>query len=143
MQTRWTGLQDLAREMDRVRADAGCMKQAEALADRLIDKAEKSWIDLRYVVESYLFYRAVQNLMVAHGCNAFTIECFEFCVSRLPEKWTITPCLVHSLLKDRVFASAYESDLSALITMRLLQAVPDASPRQLGRMVGLEVKRIA
>jgi L-fucose isomerase-like protein len=127
MQTTWIGLNDLAAEMDRVLADATSRKQAEALADRLLAGAEKSWIDRQYVVASCLFYRAVQNLMLKHDCNAFTIECFEFCVSRLPEKWKITPCLIHSMLKDRGFASSCESDLSALITMHYLQAVADGS----------------
>jgi L-fucose isomerase-like protein len=127
LQTKWIALRELAQEMDRVLADAASQKQAEALADRLIAGAEKSWIDREYVVASCLFYRAVQNLMLQYNCNAFTIECFEFCVSRLPEKWKITPCLIHSLLKDRGFASACESDLSALITMHYLQAVADGS----------------
>ncbi len=127
MRTQWIGLQELAQEMDRVLEDSTSRKQAEVLADRLINEAEKSRIDRQYVVASCLFYRAVQNLMVRHNCNAFTIECFEFCVSRLPEKWKITPCLIHSLLKDRGFASSCESDLSALITMHYLQAVANAS----------------
>ena len=65
--------------------------------------------------------------MAKYGCNAFTIDCFDFCASRLPEKWTITPCLIHTLLKDRQIASACESDLSALLAMRMLMSVSNKS----------------
>jgi L-fucose isomerase-like protein len=65
--------------------------------------------------------------MSRHRCNAFTIECFEFCSSRLPEKWKVTPCLTHTLLKDDGFASSCEADLGALLSMRLLMSVSGKS----------------
>jgi L-fucose isomerase-like protein len=71
--------------------------------------------------------------MVRHGCNAFTIECFEFCSSRLPEEWKITPCLVHTLLKDEGFASSCEGDFPALLAMRLLMSISRKSSH-LGNM---------
>lgn len=71
--------------------------------------------------------------MVRHKCNAFTIECFELCSSRLPEQWKITPCLIHTLLKDQGHASSCEADLGALLAMRLLMSVSQKSSH-LGNM---------
>jgi L-fucose isomerase-like protein len=71
--------------------------------------------------------------MNLHECNAFTIECFEFCSSRLPEKWKITPCLVHTLLKDLGHASSCEADFGGLLSMRLLMSVAQKSSH-LGNM---------
>ena len=102
-------------------------ESAEQAADDLLRKADKSYIDRKYVVRSFQFYQTVQNLMRKYGCNAFTIDCFDFCASRLPEKWTITPCLIHTLMKDRQIASACESDLSALLAMRMLMSVSNKS----------------
>jgi L-fucose isomerase-like protein len=65
--------------------------------------------------------------MDTHSCNAFTIECFEFCSSRLPENWKITPCLVHTLFKDIGIASSCEGDLGALLATRLLLSVSGKS----------------
>lgn len=125
VKTTQLGLKEFAREMDRVRTDEKLEQQAAEMADRLIRGAEKSWIDRKYVIASCQFYRAVQNLMRQHGCNAFTIECFQLCSSQLPEKWKVTPCLIHTLLKDQCIASACECDLNALVTMRLLMSLSD------------------
>jgi hypothetical protein len=125
IRTTHLNLKEVAPEMERVMADAQCQQQAEQMADALVSKAAKTWVERKYVVASCLFYRTISNLMQKHSCNAFTIECFEFCSSRLPEKWKITPCLTHSLFKDQGLASACECDLSALLTMRLLMSVAD------------------
>lgn len=71
--------------------------------------------------------------MRRHRCNAFGIECFEFCSSRLPDKWNITPCMIHTLFKDQEIASACEADLGALLSMRLLMSVAKKSSH-LGNM---------
>ena len=65
--------------------------------------------------------------MNKYRCNAFTIECFELCSSKLSEKWKIVPCLVHTLLKDQGYASSCEGDLNALLAMRLLMSVSKKS----------------
>ena len=78
-------------------------------------------------MRSIEFYYAVKNLMERYGCNAFTIECFEFCTSRLPEKWTITPCLIHTLFRDRGYAASCEGDLGALLAVRLLMSISNKS----------------
>jgi len=118
---------ELADEMDNVMKSKLESEKAEQLADELIKNAKKSFIDRKYVVRSFEFYQTVKNLMNRHGCNAFTIECFEFCTSRLPEKWTIVPCLIHTLLRDRGYAASCEADLGALLAVRLLMSVSNKS----------------
>ena len=117
----------LTDEMEQVLASKSAAEIAEQAADDLLRRADKSYIDRKYVVRSFQFYQTVQNLMNKYGCNSFTIDCFDFCASRLPEKWTITPCLIHTLMKDRQIASACESDLSALLAMRMLMSVSNKS----------------
>ena len=105
-------------------------EKAEQFANELLGGAQGSYIDRKYVVRSVEFYQTVKSLMKKHGCNAFTIECFEFCSSRLPEQWTITPCLVHTLLRDQGIASSCEADLGSLLAMRLLMSVSKKSCHQ-------------
>jgi L-fucose isomerase-like protein len=123
----------LAEAMESTLADAVARDQASAEAEALIRNAAQTYLDRDYVVRSLVFKKTVQNLMETHACNAFTIECFEFCASRLPEKWKITPCLVHTLFKDQGIASSCEGDLGALLAMRLLMSVSGKSSH-LGNM---------
>ena len=89
--------------------------------------AERSLIKTEYVEKSLLFYQTIQSLMVRYDCNAFTIECFKFCCSRLPDRWQITPCLIHALFRDRGMASACQGDLGVLLAMRMLLSVSGKS----------------
>ena len=118
---------ELAAAMDQTLASEAERKKAEAIASDLIRNACQSHIDKDYVTRSVQFHHTITGLMGRHKCNAFTIECFEFCSSRLPEKWKITPCLIHTLLKDRGYASSCEADLGALVSMRLLMSVSGKS----------------
>ncbi|MGD9160943.1 MAG: hypothetical protein PVG39_21170 [Desulfobacteraceae bacterium] len=102
-------------------------KKAEERAKQLIKNAQETHIDRQYVQRSLEFYYAVKNLMNKYDCNAFTVECFDLCASRLAERYKITPCLVHTLLKDEGVASACEGDLNALLSMRLLMSVANKS----------------
>ncbi len=125
--------QELADEMRRTLSDATAKERAETKARQLLAGAEHVYLKPEYVVRAMQFYETVWRLMGRHRCNAFTIECFEFCSSRLPEKWTVTPCLIHTLLKDQGFASSCEADLGALLSMRLLMSVAQKSSH-LGNM---------
>jgi L-fucose isomerase-like protein len=125
--------QELGKELDRIRADETQKEAARQLADELRKGAKATLLDQDYVIRSVEFYQTIRSLMARHGCNAFTIECFEFCSSRLPEKWKITPCLVHTLMKDQGFASSCEADFPALLAMRLLMSVSQKSSH-LGNM---------
>jgi len=124
---------ELAKEMERVMASAAETDAARQMARQLIDDADKTYLEDKYVVRSMEFYNTIRNLMHKHRCNAFTIECFEFCSSRLPDKWQITPCVIHTLFKDQEIASACEADLGALLSMRLLMSVAKKSSH-LGNM---------
>jgi L-fucose isomerase-like protein len=68
--------------------------------------------------------------MARHGCNSFTIDCFEFCPSMLPQRWMITPCLLHALLGNEGIASSCEADFGSLLAVRLLISVSNKSPHQ-------------
>ena len=120
----------LAGEMERTMSDEPKSRQAEQMADELLRGADRSYIDRQYVVRSTQFYQAVQSLMRRHGCNAFTIECFELCSSKLPDKWKITPCLIHSLLREQECAASCEADLGSLLAMRMLMSVSRKSCHQ-------------
>ncbi|UCD29536.1 MAG: hypothetical protein JSV03_03380 [Planctomycetota bacterium] len=124
---------ELANEMDRVMGSAEETNKARHIAGNLIEGADRTYLEDKYVVRSMEFYNAIRNLMRRHRCNAFTIECFEFCSSRLPDKWNITPCIIHTLFKDQEIASACEADLGALLSMRLLMSVAGKSSH-LGNM---------
>ena len=124
---------ELAEEMDRMLASESEMDTARRLAIQLINGADKAYLEDKYVARSMLFYNTIGNLMRKHRCNAFTIECFEFCTSKLPDKWQITPCVIHTLFKDQNIASACEADLGALLSMRLLMSISKKSTH-LGNM---------
>jgi hypothetical protein len=123
----------LAEAMESMLADGAARNWASAQADELIHNAVQTYLNRDYVVRSLIFERTIENLMGSHACNAFTIECFEFCASRLPEKWKITPCLIHTRFKDRGIASSCEGDMGALLAMRLLMSVSGKSSH-LGNM---------
>ena len=114
---------ELAEEMARVRQSKPIVEQTQRLTDGLIAGAADSNIKREYVVADVEFYQAVKSLMARHGCNAFSVDCYEICASRLSEKWKTVPCLTHSLLKDEGYPSACEGDLNALLIMDLLMAL--------------------
>jgi len=114
---------ELADELQKVRQTEALVEKTQKLVDELIKGALDSNIERDYVVSDVEFYHAVKNLMEKHGCNAFSIDCYEICASRLSEKWKTVPCLTHSLLKDEGYPSACEGDLNALLIMDLLMAL--------------------
>lgn len=118
---------EFAAAMDDIIGSREWRSKAEDRAEQMVRSAGETHIDKKYVQRSVEFYYAVKNLMQKYGCNAFTVECFELCASRLAEKYRITPCLVHTLLKDEGIASACESDLNALLGMRLLMSASNRS----------------
>jgi hypothetical protein len=77
-----------------------------------------------------VFDRCIRNLMVRHGCNAFTIDCFEFCPSLLPQKWFVVPCLQHVLFGNEGVASSCEGDFGILLAQRALTSVSNKSCHQ-------------
>jgi hypothetical protein len=121
---------EMADEMESLLANEATIRQAEEAADELRARAKHSYIERKYVVRSLQFYQTIRSLMKRHACNAFTIECFEFCPSRLPQRWTITPCLLHALLQHGDCATGCEGDMSSLLSVRLLMSVSGKSCHQ-------------
>jgi hypothetical protein len=121
-------LEDLAKEMDRTKNDKDLIREAGEMADTIFKNADRSFIDKKYIVNSMEFYQTIISLMKKYDCNAFTIECFEFCTSRLPQKWNITPCLIHTIFKDLGIPSACEGDLGGLLAMQMLMSLSNKSP---------------
>jgi L-fucose isomerase-like protein len=119
---------DLSKDMDRTKNDKMLIKNAVEIADTIFKNADHSFIDKKYVINSIEFYQTIVNLMKKYNCNAFTIECFEFCTSRLPQKWNITPCLIHTMFKDLGIPSACEGDLGGLLAMQMLMSLSNKSP---------------
>lgn len=120
----------LEAEMDHCLGDPAIGEQAKAAAAELLRQADRSFIDENFVFRSMLFDRCIRNLMARHGCNAFTIDCFEFCPSMLPQKWMVTPCLLHAMLGAEGIASSCEADFGSLLAVRMLLSVSNKSPHQ-------------
>ena len=114
---------EMARERENVKNSPQATKEINALADRLIANAQNVRITREWMIPNLVFHTAVKNLLARHGCNAFTMECFEFCSSRLACDWKTVPCLVHSLLKDEGLISGCEGDMNALLAMDLLMSL--------------------
>jgi hypothetical protein len=119
---------ELSKEMDRTKNDKTLNSETAEMANTVFTNASRSFIDKKYVAASMQFYQTVTSLMKKYNCNAFTIECFEFCSSRLPQKWNITPCLIHTMLKDLGIPSACEGDLGGLLSMHMLMSLSNKSP---------------
>lgn len=113
----------LSAEVEKMLADKDQRKLAEHMASQLIEGSNRLFLEREYVVRSMEFYNTIVHLMQEHGCNAFTIECFEFCSSRLPERWKITPCMIHTMFKDQGISSACEGDFAALLSMQILMGL--------------------
>ena len=121
---------EMAAEMDRLLANGDEKTRAQQAAAELIRKADRLFLDETFVTRSMVFDRCIRNLMARHGCNAFTIDCFEFCPSLLPQKWLVVPCLQHALFGNEGIASSCEADLGILLAMRLLMSVSNKSCHQ-------------
>ncbi len=118
---------ELSGEMEKLEKDTSAVKVAQEMAGIMYKNADHCYLEKNYVTRSMLFYQTIISLMKKYNCNSFTIECFEFCCSRLPEKWKITPCLIHTMFKDLGIPSACEGDLGALLTMQMLMSISKKS----------------
>ncbi|MFC1597242.1 hypothetical protein ACFL5Q_04805 [Planctomycetota bacterium] len=121
---------ELTGEMERLLGDRAEGERAEQNAAELLRNADRSFLDKNFVTRSMLFDRCVRSLMARHGCNAFTIDCFEFCPSLLPQKWLVVPCLQHALFGNEGIASSCEADFGILLAVRLLMSVSNKSCHQ-------------
>jgi L-fucose isomerase-like protein len=124
---------ELSKEVAKTQASEAELKDAKHMADIMFKNAAHNYLENKYVVKSMEFYNTIIRLMRKYDCNAFTIECFEFCSSRLPQEWTITPCLIHTMFKDLGIPSACEGDLGGLLSMHMLMSLSKKSSH-LGNM---------
>ena len=118
-----------ARLLERMEALApDAVAEAERLTDELIGGAEQCDMSREAFLPSARFYVAVRQTMEELECNAFTIPCFELCARQIPERYKVTFCLAHSLLKDRGFPAACEGDVNVLMAMAVLMYLSGKSP---------------
>jgi len=103
------------------------MEEVENFTDKLIRNAQGVRIGRKQLKGDVLFYYTIKNLMKKYNCNAMSIESFEFCASKLSDKWKVVPCLTHSLLRDEGYPSACEGDLCALLALDVLMALTKKS----------------
>ncbi len=122
------GINELVEERQRLMNNNNHMNEVESYTDDLISKAKKvNDIGKEQLMGDVLMFFAIKSLMKKYHCNAFSIECFEFCGTRNPDKWQANPCLTHSLLRDEGFPSACEGDTSALLTLSAFMALANNS----------------
>jgi len=118
---------ELSEERDRIMNNKNTMEEVENFTDKLITNAEEVRMEREWMIPSVIFYFAVKNLMNRYNCNAFTIECFEFCSNKLSYDWKVIPCLIHSLLKDEGYPSGCEGDINATLAMDMLMGIAKRS----------------
>lgn len=121
---------EMAQEMNRLLGDHEAGLDAEQQAAEWIRKADRTFLEKDFVLRSVLFERCIRELMARHQCNAFTIDCFEFCPSMLPQRWLVVPCLLHVAFGNEGIASSCEADFGSLLAVRLLMSVSNKSPHQ-------------
>lgn len=109
-------------EMDKVDK-----KEVENLSSQLIRGADNVYMDSNIVTKSVIPYIATKSLMKKYECNAFTIPCFELCVTKVPAERKFTPCLTHALLRSEGYPSTCEGDLSVLLSTMVLMYISKKS----------------
>ena len=112
-------IHQLMGEYEKTKQDKTYLKEAGRITRELVQNAEKNTMKAEDIQNSVLYYLNVKKVMEEMDCNSFTATCQEFCVTKLPMKYKVTPCLTHSLLKDEGYISACESDLNVLFSMAL------------------------
>jgi len=104
-------------KMDKIVEDSTIQNDADSIADLLMNNAISNNMTKEDIKYSVLFYLTANRIMSEYDCNAFTIECFELCVSLNTWNRRFTPCLAHALLKDTGYPSACEGDVNAFLAM--------------------------
>jgi L-fucose isomerase-like protein len=119
---------ELSDERDKIMSSKSSMKEVEDITDNLIRNAKAVHMDKKMFRENVLYYYTVKALMKKHNSNAYSVESGEFCSTRLPEAWKITPCLAFSLLNGEGYPTACEGEIGVLLTMSLFMAISKKSP---------------
>jgi len=117
------GYREMAAAREAVLNDGQSMEEVNTLTDDLMRDADEVRMERQSILPTVVMYRVVKNLMQKYNCNAFTMECFELCSSKLSHDWKFVPCLIHSLLKDEGYTSGCEGDVNVTMAMNLLMGV--------------------
>ncbi len=118
----------MMKEFEAVKQEQDFRKEADKITSELIRDAESNTMEEEVIKDSVFYYLTVKKLMQEHACNAFSATCQEFCVSRLPMKYKVTPCLTHSLLKDEGYASGCEADLNVTFSIAMQIYLAERTP---------------
>jgi len=103
------------------------MAEVDSLTEKLVRNARAIHMDKKMFSQNVLFYHTVKALMKKHNSNAYSIDSQEFCATRLPEAWKITPCLTFSLLNGEGYPTACEGEIGCLLAMSLFTAISKKS----------------
>jgi hypothetical protein len=103
-------------EMDAISLNKESQKEAGSIQNKLIADAKGIFMDKEKILNDVNFYLTAKSMMKRYNCNAFSMECFEFCGSHIAADRKITPCLCNVLLRDEGYGSCCEGDINALFT---------------------------
>ena len=87
--------------------------EASHMADELVSSAKGVHMPAEYVKNDMEFYVAIKKLMAHHGCNAFTIPCFEVCATRQLNARKFTFCPPSRRLTDNRFSTRLMSHMAS------------------------------
>lgn len=116
-----TDYEDFGRRMASALKDGGRMAQARAWADQYLKlPGTKVETEMPYVVNSFVLYGVLKDLMREHGAEAFTVRS---CMGTLMPLAETTACLTLGLMGDEGIPAYCESDFCVLPACLLLRAV--------------------
>jgi hypothetical protein len=118
---------ELSDERDRIINDKVRMAEVEAITNKITKNAQAIHMDKKMFRENILFYYTVKSLMKKHHCNGYSVDCIEFCSTRLPQDWKITPCVSFSLLNSEGYPTTCEGEIGCLLAMNLFSAIAKKS----------------
>ena len=118
---------ELSDERERILNSKDSMAEVDSLTEKLVRNARAIHMDKKMFSQNVLFYHTVKALMKKHNSNAYSIDSQEFCATRLPEAWKITPCLTFSLLNGEGYPTACEGEIGCLLAMSLFTAISKKS----------------
>jgi L-fucose isomerase-like protein len=102
--------------------------EAEKITKNLMNNALENTMKYEDIEPSIFYYLTAKKLMQKYGCNGFTATCQEFCVSKLPMRYKVTPCITHTLLKDEGYVSVCEADVNVFFSMALQMYLANKAP---------------
>lgn len=103
-------------------------REAEALADDLIDSAQEVDVSREHLIGSIIPYLTVKKNMDRLDCNAFTVPCPDSCSTRRLDVQQFTFCFTHSLMMRQGIPSSCEFDTCAVVSQQALIAMTGKNP---------------